>query len=268
MKRWIVALGALGFVAAAQAQTAAPATTPAAAATTSTSTAAAPAAAPSAPAPTVAPTQPDNARYLANPALLAECQARLDAFASNPCDIIFIGDSLTANWSTTGKAVWNQLYAPRKALDFGVDGDTTQNVIWRLNNMDLQNIHPRVAVVLIGKNNVDNSVHEVADGIKAVLTNTQIAFPNVKIILVSILPNGDDHDKLMQVNSIIRSYDDNTTVYYLNLVPQMPATVATDGSYSTTYKGLSSDRVHLDATGYQIWADAMEPLLRKLLGGG
>jgi lysophospholipase L1-like esterase len=169
-----------------------------------------------------------------------------------------------------GKAIWEKTYAPRHALNFGIDGDKTQNVLWRLNNMNIQGLKPKVAVVLIGANNgLENNAHEIADGVKAVLANTQAAFPGVKIILVSALPNDWGNDKMMQVNSLIKGYADGETIYFLNLVPLMPreATTTPDGKTEMNWKGLGDDHVHPNATGYQIWADAMEPLLKKLLGG-
>jgi lysophospholipase L1-like esterase len=229
----------------------------------------------SAPAPAQVPeststTSPDNARYLNYPDLLTACTARVAAFDTKPCDIIFIGDSITARWINAGKAIWDSSYAPRNALDFGIDGDKTQNVLWRLSNMSVQNLKPKVAVVMIGTNNLENTPHEIADGVKAVLANTQEAFPGVKIILVSIMPNMRANDKMMQVNSLIKSYADDSSVYFLDLVPLMPPVTKTaiDGQVDTNYTGLGPDHLHPDLSGYQIWADAMEPLLKKLLAGG
>jgi lysophospholipase L1-like esterase len=215
-------------------------------------------------------TTPDNARYLAAPKLMAGCQARLDAFNDKPCNIIFIGDSITEGWVSAGKAIWDKMYAPRHALDFGISGDQTQNVLWRLSNMEVSSLKPKVAVILIGTNNTANSPHEIADGVHAVIANTQAAFPGVKVILVSIMPNERAHDKMAAANSIIKNFADDSTVYYLDLVPLMPEvqTTAADGTSDTNWKGLSKDHLHPDASGYQIWADAMEPLLSKLLAGG
>ena len=149
-------------------------------------------------------------------------------------------------------------------------GDKTQNVLWRLNNMDIQNLKPKVAVILIGANSgKENTPHEIADGVKAVIANTQAAFPRVKIILVSCLPNDWGNDITMQINSLIKANADNSTVYYLNLVPLMPRVTTTtlEGTTESNWKGLGKDHTHPTAAGYQIWADAMEPLLTKLLPG-
>ena len=262
MKQLIIVFCAMGFGFAATAQTNAPIAPPPPATPTET----APAKLPE----PLSATTPDNTRYVNDPGLLAPCQARLDAFSDKPCDIIFIGASNIAGWAKAGQAVWDQTYAPRHALNFGVEGDKTQNTLWRLNNMDIQNLKPKVAVILIGANNIANSSHEIADGVKAVLANTQAAFPGVKIILVSLLPNERANNTLMQANSIIRNYADDSTIYYLDLIPFMPpiTTPTPDGKTETNWKGLSADRVHASAEGYQIWAAAMEPLLLKLLAGG
>jgi len=262
MPKWIAVLFVIGFGWAANAQTNAPgaASSPA---TAPTATAAAPLAEPT------STTTPDNTRYENHPDLVTACTARLAAIDDKPCDIIFIGDSITANWLGIGGVLWQKYYAPRHALNFGIEGDKTQNILWRLNNMSIQNLKPKVAVVMIGTNNLENTPHEIADGIKAVLANTEEAFPGVKIILVSILPNERAEDKMMQVNSLIKGYADDESVYYLDLVPLMPEidTTGPDGKPEQTWKGLSADHLHPDASGYQIWADAMEPLLTKLLAG-
>jgi lysophospholipase L1-like esterase len=217
----------------------------------------------------ISTTTPDNTRYVNNPKLMDGCEARLAAFNGKSCDIIFIGDSITENWLGPGRVVWEKDYAPRHALDFGIGGDKTQNVLWRLNNMPVRDLKPKVAVILIGTNNTANNPHEIADGVKAVLAKTREAFPGVKIILVSIMPNQRADDKMMQVNSLIKGCADAGAVYYLDLVPLMPPVTTTnpDGTTDTNWKGLGKDHLHPDVSGYQIWADAMEPLLSKLLAG-
>ena len=212
-------------------------------------------------------TTPDNTRYLNRPELLRGCVAQATAIKGKPCDLIFIGDSITAGWQGAGKAVWTQFYVPRHVLNFGIGGDKTQNVLWRLENIDVKDLRPKVAVILIGTNNRMNKPQEIADGVKAVLDKTQATFPGVKIILVSIMSNKRANDTMMATDAIIKNYADNSTIYYLDLVPLMPpvTTTGADGKTDTNWKGLGKDHLHPDASGYQIWADAMEPLLSKLL---
>ena len=263
MRQLVLALWLVGCGCTVIAQTVAPAPSPASAA-------------PAAPDASVAPTKlpeplstttADNTRYLNNPELLDACTARVSAVDDKPCDVIFIGDSITQGWLESGREVWDKTYAPRHALDFGIGGDKTQNVLWRLSNMSIQNLKPKVAVILVGTNNFMNTPHEIADGIKAILANTEEAFPGIKIILVSIMPNERANDKMMQVNALIRGYADDESVFYLDLVPLMTPieTTLPDGKTDTNWKGLGKDHLHPDESGYQLWADAMEPLMKKLL---
>jgi len=214
--------------------------------------------APKLPEPQPKPTIPDLTRYLNNPDLLKFCTAQVADFNGRDADMIFLGDSITQGWRGAGKAVWDANFAPRNALDFGIGGDQTQHVLWRMDNYPIQRLHPKVAVVLIGTNNTRNTAPEIADGVKAVLTKTQTMFPGIKIILVSIMPNKRANDLMMAADAILRTFDDGKTIYYLDLVPVMTPV-------GDNWKGLSADHLHPDASGYQLWTDAMLPLLDKLL---
>lgn len=214
-------------------------------------------------------TTADNTRYINNPRLMVGCQRQVAQFKDKPCDLIFIGDSITEGWLGKGKAVWDANYVPLHAMDFGIGGDKTQNVLWRLQNMDVQNLRPKVAVILIGTNNTGNSPKEIADGVQAVLEKTKSTFPGVKIILVSIMPNKRANEKMMAADALIKDFADDSSVFFLDLVPVMTpvATTLPDGTSDTNWKGLGKDHLHPDAGGYQLWADAMAPLLKKLMGG-
>lgn len=206
------------------------------------------------------PTTPDNARYIIKPELLTHCKERCAAIKGKPCDIIFIGDSITAHFvDASGKEVWARKYAPRNALNFGISADKTQNVLWRMDNLDIKDLKPKVAVILIGTNNTHNTKEEIAAGIKAIVDKTRSFYPGIKVILVSIMPNQRANDLMMSVNGIIKGYADDKTVYYLDLVP----VIHPPGD--DAWKGFLPDHLHPNATGYQIWADTMEPLLSKLL---
>jgi len=210
---------------------------------------------PDPPAPT---TVPNVMRFLNNPDLLKFSTQQVAEFNGRDADMIFLGDSITQGWRGRGEAVWEANFAPRNALDFGISGDQTQHVLWRMDNYPIQRLHPKVAVVLIGTNNTRNTAPEIADGVKAVLTKTQTMYPGIKIILVSIMPNKRANDLMMAANEILKTFADNQTVYYLDLVPVMTPV-------GDNWKGLSADHLHPDAAGYQLWADAMMPLLNKLL---
>jgi lysophospholipase L1-like esterase len=210
------------------------------------------------PEPPQHPTVPDVTRYLNNPDLLKFSTAQVASFNGRAADILFLGDSITQGWLASGQAVWEANFVPRNALDFGISGDKTQDVLWRMENYPIQRLHPKVAVVLIGTNNTHNTAPEIAEGVKAVLTKTQTMYPGIQIILVSIMPNRRANDLMMAANEILKTFADRKTVYYLDLVPLMTPV-------GDNWSGLGEDHLHPNAAGYQLWADAMLPLLNKLL---
>lgn len=211
-------------------------------------------------------TIPSDSNYKAHNAWNRGCERRVAAMKDKPCDLIFIGDSITDNftgrptpsWGSVGGEVWDKYYANRRALNFGVGADTTQNVLWRLDNMDIKELKPKVAVVLIGTNNNKNSPAEIAAGVKAVIEKTRQTFSTAKIILVSILPNARATEKMAEANKLIQPLGDDKSVFYFDLAAKMTPV-------GNSWKGLGSDRLHLLPEGYELWASEMEPLLTKLL---
>jgi lysophospholipase L1-like esterase len=172
-------------------------------------------------------------------------------------DLIFIGDSITEQfrWGA-GAPVWNTRFDNR-AFDFGLGADRTQHVLWRLDNFDLSFLKPKVAVVMIGTNNVNNEPEDIANGIKAVVTATQKKFAGVKVVVVSILPNARADQRMAAVNKLVAPMADGKSIWYLNLA----ARFTPEGD---NWKGLSGDKLHLTATGYNMWADELDALLATI----
>jgi lysophospholipase L1-like esterase len=182
-------------------------------------------------------------------------------------ELIFVGDSISEQWETTGQRVWQSFYADRNALNLGVGGDCTQQVLWRLDNGNLEDIQPRVVVLMIGTNNLgvcSNSAEEVIAGISAIVAMLQEKLPRVKILLLDILPRGEDASELraeiLSVNDSLRGLHDGNKVVYLPI-----------GRFFLTPEGTISpsimpDFLHLSPAGYDIWAARMEPTLAALLG--
>ena len=218
------------------------------------------------PSSTVTPSD-DNYKSHANPN--HQCEALVAAAKGKQVDVIFIGDSITQNfinaptdrWPMAGKAVWDRHYAGRNVLNFGVGADRTENVLWRMDHMDIKDFRPKVAVIMIGTNNTRVPADAIATGVKAVLKKTQDTFPGVKIILVSILPSARAAQKMADANKIIQTFGDDRSVYYFDLASKMTP----EGD---SWKGVGRDHLHLMPEGYELWASEMEPLLSKLLSGG
>ncbi|MGB8355388.1 MAG: GDSL-type esterase/lipase family protein [Chthoniobacteraceae bacterium] len=206
-------------------------------------------------------TIPDGNNYKTKEAFQSSWEDYLGTKKGKPCDIIFIGDSITMNWRWgPGRPVWMKNYADR-ALDFGQSWDTTQNALWRLQNLDIKEFRPKVAVILIGTNNDHDKPEDIAAGVKAVMETTRSMFGGVKVVLVSILPNGRANETMQAANAIIRTYADDQSVFYLDLT-----TVFTP--VGNNWKGLGGDRLHPTTEGYEMWAAALNPLLEKLIPAG
>ena len=181
-------------------------------------------------------------------------------------DLLFVGDSITEGWGT--HAVWQKTYGPLNAANFGIGGDTTENVLWRLENGELEGIAPKVAVVLIGTNNFGLEGHApdaVVKGVTTVVQTLHKKLPATKILLLAIFPRdekptADIRKRIKTVNDQIVKLDDHKTVRYLDIGPKLSNP---DGSLS---KEIMPDFLHLSEKGYQIWADAMGPLLKELMG--
>ena len=182
-------------------------------------------------------------------------------------DIEFIGDSITEGWEGAGKRVWQEFYGRRKAINFGVSGDRTQHVLWRLENGQLRGIKAKVAILMIGTNislGEDNTEAEILEGVTAVAQQIRSRQPDTKIILLGIFPRGEtfsaQRGKILQVNQALARLDDDRSIFYRDFGSQL---IENDGSIS---KSIMPDFLHLNETGYRIWARAIEPELKRLLG--
>jgi lysophospholipase L1-like esterase len=181
-------------------------------------------------------------------------------------DLLFVGDSITELWERSGTNVWNKYYGKRKALNVGVGGDRTQHVLSRFERGQLDGLKPKVTVVMIGTNNSnrdDNTEAEILAGVKAVVQQIRERLPDTKILLLGIFPRGAtfsvQRGKILQVNQALAKLADDKTIYYLDFGSKL---IEADGSIS---KDMMPDKLHLSEKGYEIWAQSMESMLKKLL---
>lgn len=188
------------------------------------------------------------------------------AAAGPAAQLIFIGDSITQGWEAAGRAVWEQHYASEGALNLGIGGDYTQHVLWRLDHGNLEGLQPRVAVLLIGTNNVTDdpaSVRATAAGVSAVVQSLRARLPGTRVLLLAILPRGSAPNPgrahIAAVNDIIRGLADGRRVFWLDFGARF---VAADGSIPAQ---LMADALHPTARGYELWAQAMDAPLTRLL---
>jgi lysophospholipase L1-like esterase len=191
-------------------------------------------------------------------------------------DLYFVGDSITRRWRATDypkfTANWDANFHGWNAANFGWGGDTTQNILWRVQNGELEGVHPKVIVLLAGTNNVgsfpadDARVADIVKGIKALLDTMRKKAPKATIIVMGILPRNDGRRptavmaSISKINEKIAKLADGKTIRYLNINDKL---ADSDGKL---FEGMTVDRLHLSLRGYQVWADALKPLLTELLG--
>jgi lysophospholipase L1-like esterase len=182
-------------------------------------------------------------------------------------DVLFLGDSITAGWNGKfGKAAWQKYFEPLKAANFGIGGDRTEHVLWRISNGELDGITPKVAVLMIGTNNSgSNSAEQIAEGITAIVKKIREKSPATKVLLLAVFPRSPKADaavraKIADINTMIAKLDDGNAIRYLDIGKKF---LQDDGSLS---KEIMYDFLHLTDRGYEIWGEAITPVLRKMLG--
>ncbi len=181
--------------------------------------------------------------------------------------MLFIGDSITNGWDGEGKTIWDKYYTPRKAVNMGFGWDRTQHVLWRIDHSDFNNVHPKLAVLMIGTNNsngTDNTAEEIADGIITICKRLRTRLPETKILLLAIFPRNEkpnaQRDKNAQASLLASKIADDKSIFYLDINKDL---LKPDGSLA---KDVMPDYLHPNRTGYETWAKAMESKIVELMG--
>ena len=185
-------------------------------------------------------------------------------------NLLMVGDSITHGWEGAGATVWSSYYQHRRAINLGISGDRTEHVLWRLDDLPLDRIGPKTAVIMIGTNNIGqenpSTAKEAADGVKAIVERLEKAFPEMKQLVLKVFPRDAKPDdakrKLVdELNSYLPDLlkdKPNVTLLDINAV-----FLAADG---TLPDEVMKDKLHPGTYGYELWAKAMEPTLTQLLG--
>ena len=183
-------------------------------------------------------------------------------------DFVLVGDSITDGWPKKGADSYAR-FTPWKQLDLGVSGETTEEVLWRLLNGELDNIHPKVIMIMIGTNNIghygDEKPEWVAAGIKKIIETVRAKQPQAKILLLAIFPRAaTSKDSLRlkneQVNAMLPALADGKNVFFMDIGPKF---LDPQGNLS---KEIMPDLLHPNDQGYRIWIEAVRPKLEELMG--
>jgi lysophospholipase L1-like esterase len=210
-----------------------------------------------------------------NPGHRTKHAANLEIAKKGDIDVLFMGDSITDWWRSAGapgvvnprnagKAVFDKYFGALKVANFGIAGDTTQGVLFRLQNGEGQGFQPKAIMLMIGTNNAGScSSAEIAEGVGAVVLELRKDFPAAKILLLGIFPRANPGDQIRKtvadVNPIIAKLHDGKIVFYLDIGAKF---LDADGALPPD---VMPDKLHPSEKGYEIWAEAVKESLAELL---
>lgn len=202
-------------------------------------------------------------------AWLAFHRGYLEEVKKGNAQIVFLGDSITQGWGGDGKAIWDQRFAPKGAVNFGIGGDRTQQLLWRIEHGTLDGLKPKVVVLKIGVNNLWRDVHEhkpsgVAAGIKKVVEAILAKCPGAKVLVLGILPMQNPSDNpvratIREINTLSAKLENGKTIWFRDIGKSF---LEPDGSIK---KEIMPDLLHLSPEGYRRFADIIEPTITQMM---
>jgi lysophospholipase L1-like esterase len=191
-------------------------------------------------------------------------------------DVYFVGDSIIRRWGATDPQYrpllenWKTNFFGWNAANFGWGADRIENVLWRLENGELDGVHPKVIIVLAGSNNVGTEpgtaekVEEIAKGLSAIIDVCRAKAPEATIVITAIFPRNDNlavMPTIKEINRRIARLADGRKIRFLDINDKL---ADQDGRL---FPGMMNpDKLHPTVKAYQVWADALKPILTELLG--
>ena len=199
-------------------------------------------------------------------------EAKQKEVTAGGSQVVFIGDSITHFWETTGKPQWNKYFAgaPYKAMQLGFSGDRTEHLLWRIDHGEFDGYEAKAIVLLIGTNNTghfpieEEPPSDTIIGIKAVIDRLLEKQPKARIILHPIFPRGTDLNdqgriRNALVNREIMKLADGRRVVWCDFNSEF---LLPDGSLP---KEIVPDFLHPGPSGYELWANAVMPVIDRVL---
>jgi lysophospholipase L1-like esterase len=197
----------------------------------------------------------------------ARHQSFLEVARAGNIDLLFVGDSITDWWRQPqrGLPVFTEYFGTLKAANFGIAGDTTQGVLWRMQNGELDGFQAKLIVLMLGTNNINrNANDDIAEGNRAIVAEFRKRQPQAKVLILGIFPRGLAADNAFRpsikaINERLATMADNQQVFYMDIGDRF---LAPDG---TLPADVMPDGLHPNEKGYRIWAEAMAPRVKELL---
>jgi lysophospholipase L1-like esterase len=213
-----------------------------------------------------------------NPNNAMRHQGFVDIAKKGKIDLLFVGDSITDFWRNgprggatgsapyAGLAVWDETFGKLNAANFGISGDTTQGVLWRMQNGELEGFKAKLIVLMLGTNNINrNPNDDIVEGDHLIVEEFKKRQPQAKVLILGIFPrtaSASDPIRatIKEINGKLATFADNKQVFYMDIGDRL---LAADGTLTAE---IMSDGLHPTTKGYQIWADATLPRVKELMG--
>jgi lysophospholipase L1-like esterase len=222
------------------------------------------------PPPKAKPSEPGWGFWSVAPqAWMQTCQGFLERTQKGDIDVVFLGDSITQGWGKAGKEIWEKEYAPKKAVNYGIGGDSTRQVLYRLDHGAVDGLKLKLVVLAIGTNNLyadhnSGTDEEIAAGIETIVKSLREKVPTAKILLLGILPRQNDYfsGRVLKINKRISKLADEKTVRFLDMDAKFEKT---PGKGDVNEELYVPDKLHLSAKGYEVWAETMKPVFEEMV---
>ena len=199
--------------------------------------------------------------------------------ANSDRELVFMGDSITQGWEYPGiNKIWEKTFSKYKPYNIGFSGDRTEHLLWRIQNGEMQNINPKLSVIMIGTNNSHggHNAKIIRDGIEKIVRTLRDMLPDMKILILGIFPCGENAEDTKynqwipkgtnprkvneETNAQILKLADGKMVHYLDIGKNF---MEDDGL--TISAEIMPDFLHLSEKGYQIWADSITEKIEELM---
>jgi lysophospholipase L1-like esterase len=202
------------------------------------------------------------------PGNLARHNGFVEIARAGNIDLLWIGDSITDWWAQPqrGKPVWDEFFASLRPANFGIAGDRTQGVLWRVQNGELEGFSAKLIVLMLGTNNINRNPNlEIAAGNRLIVEEFRRRQPQAKVLVLGVFPRGAAADNpyrasIREINAELAKLADNQNVFYMDIGDRF---LAPDGTLPVE---IMPDGLHPNENGYRIWAQAVNGRIRELMG--
>lgn len=199
---------------------------------------------------------------------LARHEGFVEIAKAGDIDLLWVGDSITDWWAREGWGleVWNEHFASLRPANFGIAGDRTQGVLWRMQNGELEGFEAKLIVLMLGTNNINRNTNaDIVEGNRAIVAEFRKRQPQAKVLVLGVFPRGAEADSpyraaIREINEGLATFADNENVFYMDIGDRF---LAPDGSLPAD---IMPDALHPNAKGYEIWAEAVKPRILELMG--